>query len=189
MSTDRPSSLSPEAVAALLELELQAVRLRARLASADDLFRAADAALDAGLYSPGLAEVALFAEKNLSELTAPYLAAMAELAITIPEDEEGLIWYLLRRYVGEVATGAIGPERGAARVVHEVEHHFHLDQRIRRYVGDSHGLEHIMSLYYAYDDVEVKRFAEVDALLVEACREWMRGHAGDHTPSRAGNAH
>ncbi|MBX3740196.1 MAG: hypothetical protein KF712_04350 [Akkermansiaceae bacterium] len=174
MSTDDSSLPSPAAVTALQELELQAVRLRARLANADDLFRAADAALDAGIYSPGLAEVAFFAEKQLSELSVPYLAAMGDLGIITPENEEGIIWYLLRRYIGDVAAGTVGPKVGAARVVSEVDRHFHLDQRIKKYVGDSHGIEYIMSLYYAYDDVDENRFAEVDGLLVEACREWMQ---------------
>lgn len=178
MNTDRPSSLSPEAAAALQELELQAVRLRARLASADDLFRAADAALDAGIYAPGLSEVALFAEKQLSELRVPYLEAVADLKIATPEDEEGIIWYLLRRYIGDVAAGTVGPKDGAARVVSEVDRHFHLYRRIKKYVGDSHDIEYIMSLYYAYDDVDEDRFAEVDGLLLESCREWMQEHGG-----------
>jgi hypothetical protein len=166
------------AEAALLALELQVVRLRARLANADDLFRAADAALDAGIYSPGLAEVVFSAEKQLSELRVPYLAAVADLKIATPEDEEGIIWYLLRRYIGDVAAETIEPERGASRVVGEVESHFDLSRRVKKYVGDSHGLEHIIGCYYTYDDVDESRFAEVDGLLVEACREWMREHRG-----------
>jgi len=178
MSTDHPIDPSPAVEAALLELELQAVRLRARLANADDLFHAADAALDAGIYSPALAEVALFAERNLSELTAPFRMAAEELGIAIPEDEEDVIWYLLRRYIGDVASGKVEPERGAARVVGEVYDHFDLYQRAKKYVGDSHGLEHIIGCYYGYDDVDEKRFAEVDALLLESCREWSEGAGG-----------
>lgn len=158
------------------ELELQGARLRAGLANADDLFHAADAALNAGIYSAALAEVAVFAEKQLSELTRPYLAAVAELGMAVPEDQESLIWYLLQRYIGDMVAGTIEPERGAARVVQEVDHHFRLYQRTIKYAGDSHGLEHILSYYYAYDDLPEKRFAEVDELLMEACREWMRVH-------------
>lgn len=183
MSDGQTTESSPPAKAALEELKLQAVRLRVGLASSDDLIRAADAALDAEVYAHGLAEVALFLENRSSDLPAPFLAAVKELGITLPADEDGMIWYLLRRYIGEVAAGTIEPQPGVARVIQEVDHHFRLFDKVRKYVGDSHGYQYIISLYYDYDevrpDLRPEVFAEGDRLLLEACRDWMREFGGD----------
>ncbi len=49
-------------------LQFQAVRLAAGLGTSDDLRKVADDALNAGIYSPELAEVAIFSEHRLATL-------------------------------------------------------------------------------------------------------------------------
>lgn len=171
-TTEFPSA----AKAALEELELQAARLKAGLASSDDLVRAADAALDAGIYSDELAQVAVFAEKRLSDLSDDFLTAVSELGLMISSNRDGIIWQLLRRYIGDVVARKLAPTEGASLVVREVD--WHLGLEAREYVGDSHGLEHIIGLYHAYDDVGPERYPEIDGLLFEACRDWMREYGG-----------
>lgn len=53
-------------------LQLQGVRLAAGLASSEDLQYVSDQALNSGIYSPSLAETALFSENTLDEL-APHI--------------------------------------------------------------------------------------------------------------------
>jgi hypothetical protein len=134
--------------------------------------------LNAGIYSHELAQVALFLEKHESALSGPFLRGVEELGLNPPKDEDGMIWYLLRQYIGEMVEGKISPERGGARIFEEVDLHFNLYEKIKRYVGDSHGYQNIIGLYHAYDDVRPERFPEVDLALIEACREWMREYGG-----------
>lgn len=158
---------------ALRGVELQAIRLRAGLANEHDLWNAANVALDAGIYSAGLAAVVFFEERRLVDFSDPFLQSAEELGVLAAEDEESIIRYLLIRYLGDVVSGGLTPAEGARLVVNEIDHHFRLYDRTKKYAGDSHGLEHIIGLYYAYDDVDKRRFAEVDRLLIEACRDWL----------------
>jgi hypothetical protein len=156
------------------ELQLQGVRLAAGLASSDDLRKVADQALNAGIYSPGLAETALFTEDILSELAPHYRTALTELQIVHPTDQEEIIWYLLRYYLGEVDRGELKPSEGVGKNLKEVYYHFNLYERSDKYVGDSHNLEMILADYYAFEDLGPERYAEIENSILNECRKWLK---------------
>lgn len=168
------------------ELQLQGVRLTAGLASSDDLRGVADKALNAGIYSPSLAETALFSEHNLAELAPDYTKALHELQIDCPTDEEEIIWYLLRYYIGEVAGGRLKPSEGVETLLKEVYYHFNLYERSVNYVGDSHNIERILGDYYAFDDVGPERYAEIEESILSECRKWL--HQNSQPSAAADNA-
>ncbi len=123
------------------ELQLQGVRLAAGLASSDDLRRAADTALNTGMYSPSLAEAALFSEKDLMELDPAYRRALKELQINYPTETEEVIWYLLRHYIEEIEQGKIKPSEGVENILRDVYYPFNLYERSNKCVGDSYHIE------------------------------------------------
>jgi len=156
------------------ELQLQGVRLTVGLASSDDLRCVADKALNAGIYSPALAETALFAENDLFELAPAYIKALQELKIDYPTNEEEIIWYLLRYYIGEIDRGRLKPSDGVGKLLQEVYYHFNLYERSNKYVGDSHNIESILGDYYAFDDLGPERYAEIEDSILSECRKWLQ---------------
>jgi len=157
-----------------IELQLQGVRLAAGLASSDDLRRAADAALNMGMYSPSLAETALFAENDLMELGPDFQKALKELQIHYPVEKEEIIWYLLRHYLTQIERGEIKPSEGVEKLLKEVYYHFNLYERSEKCVGDSHNLESILGEYFQLEDFGPDRHAEIEASILIKCRKWLQ---------------
>jgi len=155
-------------------LQLQGVRLAAGLASSEDLQNVSDQALNSGIYSPSLTETALFSENTLDELAPHYRSALNELQIDYPTDEEEIIWYLLRYYIGAVDSGELKPSEGGEKILQEVYYHFNLYERSDKYVGDSHHIESILADYYAFDDLGPKRDPEIQASILNECRKWLQ---------------
>lgn len=155
------------------ELQLQGVRLAAGLASSDDLRRAADTALNMGMYSPSLAEAAIFSENDLMELGPAYRRALKELQINYPTEIEDIIWYLLRHYVAEIENGEIKPSEGVEKILHDVYYPFNLYERSNKCIGDSHHIEGILGEYFQLEDFGPDRHAEIEASILTECRDWL----------------
>jgi hypothetical protein len=156
------------------ELQLQGVRLSAGLATSDDLRRVADTALNLGLYSPSLAEAALFSENDLIELGPAYKNALKELHINHATEKEEIIWYLLRHYIAEIGQGEIKPSEGVEKLLHDVYYHFDLYDRSVRCIGDSHHIEGILGEYFQLEDFGTDRHAEIEAAILSECMDWLQ---------------
>jgi uncharacterized protein (DUF433 family) len=173
----------------LSQLAYQGVRHLAGLATSCELRQAANAALNAGLYSPSLADVAVFLDKRLSDIGPVFQEALRELHIAVPESCDDCCWTLLRHYIGQIANRYVLPREGLGGLMHEVFFGFNLHEKSTRYVGDSHDIEQLISAYYGYDDLLERPHevsfnglygrAAVDALdadVVAKCASWLERH-------------
>lgn len=149
-----------------------AARYRLGLASGADLTRIADQALDREIYSSSLGELATISNPIMSEVGPLFEKAMDELNVAIPDFEEAVstvLCCLLR----EVLAGTVTPREGMSRVVNEIYHHCGLHEGSKELAGDSHDLQDLLSAFYAYDDINESRFAEIDEEIVGLARQWV----------------
>lgn len=133
-------------------LTLQLARLRLRVATSEDLVRAAEEALVAGYESTSLAILA--GEKNpiWSDIEPLVRSAVADLGREFP-DLDAACWTVLRHHVGRIAEGSVPPLAGMRTILDEVVYPGDLHSRSRHVLGDSHDLERLIGNYWQADDV------------------------------------
>jgi hypothetical protein len=111
--------------------------------------------------------------------------ALRDLAIALPSKEEA-VCSLLRHHVGRIAEGLVPPRDGMRSVLNEVYYPADLYTETTKYVGDSHGLQHLLGSFYSYDDLEERpeevsfegKFGEealvgLDRHIVSLAKSWI----------------
>ena len=168
-------------------IELTAARYVLGIVPSEELKRAADQALDAGIDSPSLCELAGIIHSTMSEAGPLFEAALRELSVQAPSKEEA-IWIVLSHWLTEISKGRLDPIDGMARVMSEVYHPAKLYERTKNFVGDSHDLQSLIGNYYAVDDGDIARIAanglhdEAELLketrmnMVRQAKEWLAKH-------------
>jgi hypothetical protein len=171
-------------------LLVTAARYALGLAKSLELTEAADSELNRGVYSDALIQLATMHGLVVEEAGPLFEKALHELGVPLPFREDALRALLLH-YIGAVAEGTVPPHAGLARLVDELYFPVIAQEPVSRYVGDSRGIESLLSYYWAYDDVRGRltevsvsgrygeeAVAELDRLVVEAAWRWVRERAG-----------
>ena len=143
----------------LENVRIAAAQLALGNASAADLKSAASSAVDAGAMTPDLAALATLRDDTLAEAEPLFRRALADLQMSLPSLDEA-VWLLLRREVQGIADGSIEAEAGLKRIM-VLFYDADLHQKSHELVGDSHGIEHLVGLYWELHDIEAHR-TEVD---------------------------
>ncbi len=168
-------------------IELTAARYVLGSIPSEELKRAADQALDAGIVSPSLSELACIIHPIMSETGPLFEAMLGGLSIQLPSKEEA-IWIVLRHWLTEISQGRLDPMDGMARVISEVYDQANLHERTKNYVGDSHDLQGLIGNYIAVDDGDIARIAsygshdetellnETRTNMVRQAKEWLAKH-------------
>ena len=129
-----------------------AVRYRLGLQDTESLVRAADSLLADGHTVPAVIELSILDSPVMAEAAPVFERVCAELGVTIPNKVEA-VDELLRTYLESIASGARPPREGLAAIMREVYFPHMAGEPCKRYVGDSHGMEHLIGAYWAYDDL------------------------------------
>ncbi|MDX2241673.1 MAG: hypothetical protein NW224_13395 [Leptolyngbyaceae cyanobacterium bins.302] len=169
------------------KLKFHGSRYRLNLATCTELREVADEALNSGFYSPALVDTALDAEDNLLEIGSAFMDALAELKVVVPESIEDCIWGVLHYSIQQVATLAVEPEVGLARIM-EVYRVCSLYEYSQKFVGDSHDIQNLIGAYWEYDGIWERYFGDefqkgqeqardLDKDVIERCQVWIRKHA------------
>ena len=159
-------------------LRFHGLRFRLGLANCSELRQVADAALNAGIYSPSLVDAALDAEEWLWEIGIAFQKALSELSITLSDSKEECCWEVLRYHIGQIASQEVEPFAGLKGIM---QVYYGCQDLIQsdRYIGDSHDIHELIGAYWGYDDLiegnqEIKtdqdKCIELDQAVVEICR-------------------
>lgn len=133
-------------------LEIEAARYRIGLSTSRDLVQAATDALVAGKNSPTLRMLASELDPQMSDVGPMFERSLEELGSETPTSEDAA-WILLRHLIGRIADGEVDPIPGVGEILEQVYYPCNLHSQAIHYVGDSHGIELMLSHYYAIDDV------------------------------------
>ncbi len=134
-------------------IQVAAARLALGVLTSAELVRAADEALELGVYSDSLGELATVSNPIMAEVGPIFLKSLKELGISCPSKEEAA-WMLLRHHIARIANETIPAREGLRQMMREVYYPANLSVRATKCVGDSHGLEYLIGDFYAYDDLE-----------------------------------
>ncbi len=156
---------------------------RLNLANCRELRKVADEALNAGFYSPFLVDAALDAEDNLWGIGPAFVDALPDLEVAVPESDEDCIWIVLYHSIRQIATLAVEPKVGLARIVK-----CNLYERSQELVGDSHDIQNLIRAYWQYEEIlavylgdefqqEGKaKVKDLDDEVIEHCQIWLGKH-------------
>lgn len=153
-----------------------------------ELTRVADRALERGLYSFSLGELATMRQPVMADAGPLFESALHELGIDIPAPENA-VWVLLRYHIGRIATGKVTPRAGLCAILKDVYYPAKLYAQRQRYGADVYDVATFHASYYFYDDLET-RSTEVsfnglygedaikafDQAVVKSAEEWRSRH-------------
>ena len=169
----------------LEQLRFHGLRFRLGLANCSELRQVADAALNAGIYSPSLVDAALDAEAWLWEIGIAFQKALSELSITLPDSKEECCWEVLRYHIEQIASQEIEPFTGLQGIMQVYYGCRDLIQS-NHSVGDSHDIHELVGAYWSYDDLiegpqeiltDEDTCLELDQAVVEICQAWLNKHS------------
>ncbi len=163
--------------------QFRAVAARYVLGCADGmaLVQAADALLDAGIYSWSIGELATTPQSTLRDIGPLFESALKELAIPLPSPEEA-VYALLRWHLCPVFERREPPHRAIEILWSELGNLFLFDPRFRNREPE----RRLVYVWYQYDNLleyieggfvsreEAERQAmELDTEIVEDIQSWM----------------
>ncbi len=174
-----------------LGLNVAAARYAIGAITSKELQEAADDALNQGVYSYSLGELATSSEPIMVVAGPLFEAALRELGISRPSKEHA-VNLLLEHYVRSIAEERVAAYEGLERIVRELYYPVIEKEKVSRYAGDSRKIHHLLGAYYAYDDLSDRpdevsydgKFGReavkaLDHQVIELAREWNREHTCD----------
>ncbi len=172
----------------LLRLRIAAARYALRHMSnnfsGEELKLGADDALNHGVYSYSLGELATLSVPLLSDAAPLFESALAELEIPLPSTEDAIA-SLLEHNIRSIVEGAVSPYEGIHRLVHECYYPMIQQEKALTYAGDSRGIQHLYAAYWDYADLDILGYDGkygpeaaniLDGEVVEDAKEWNREH-------------
>jgi hypothetical protein len=177
-----------QSVDAMEVLRFLAAKYALGLARSWELPPAADRALDAGIYSESLAEVASTCDPIMSDVGPLFERAMTELGERIPEQLEAA-WILTRFCVEQIAQPTSSPVEVLHFLCWEVDHH-HSVPEPKDVVGEALDISELLGIYHSYSEPnenyyepeqrlildERERQSLLDRLARAEARAWLERH-------------
>lgn len=125
-------------------------------------------------YLPALDDYAGFAEHLVPALHA----AMRNFGIAMP-DRSGAIRQIIAFHLGAIAEGREDPLEGFKRVLDAVRFEDEFSEGYAHFLGDSFGVEKLVGLYHAVDDLHDSRLEEIRQAMREEAQHWIEHNRSD----------
>jgi hypothetical protein len=132
-------------------LELQAARYSFGHLTTSQMQKLIEGLLSQGIYADEFLDV-VEPEAATREVVGPaFEKALIALGITVPSYEEA-VWNILRRHISQIADGQTDALDGLKALIDEVYWSYDFHSKANQYLGDSHGIERLIGLYWEYDE-------------------------------------
>lgn len=131
-------------------LEFQAALYSFGHLNTQDMQKIIDGLLNEGTYADEFLDVIYPDYDTREEVGAAFKRSLKALGIVAPNYEEA-VWTILRHYVSRIANQEIDALDGLKELMREMDYNFHA--KTKKYLGDSHGVEYLIGLYWDYYDV------------------------------------
>jgi hypothetical protein len=174
----------------MLDLRHIAVRYRLGLVDTESLIRVADTLLAEGRDTPAIIQLSILDFPVMADVAPIFERACTESGVTIPTKAQA-VDDLLRSHLEAIVSGERAPREGLDAVMREIYNPYFADEPCKKYVGDSHGLQHLIGLYWGYDDLMerprqvscdgeygAKAIARWGELVQQQARDWLQKY--DH---------
>lgn len=133
-------------------LHYQAAKLAMENLNADDIKSAIHALVDGGLYLDEFLEALDARKPRMDEVLPAFFAALKHSGISIP-DKEQAVWNLIEFHLGEIALETSDALDELKELIADVYWDYDFHTPTQEYLGDSHGIENLVGLFWAADDL------------------------------------
>lgn len=139
---------------AMSKLKTLAARAALGIASSKEIISIANDVLEMGMYSDSIAELSYMDEGvNSDKVLTLFINYLEENGLTLP-DKQIATKQLISEYLKLILNGVSSPRLIIRYLKNEVLDQVNGLNAKYKYVGDGYGLQEIISMYYAYDDIE-----------------------------------
>ena len=166
-------------------LRLQAARFALGLwVDADQIKATVESLVDAGVWQEAFLPALVERHPRFDDVLPAFLAALDHHGIAVP-DKEAAIWQLIEHYLRDVVSAPSDALWQLGRFMDEVYGHCQFDMPAKKYVGDSHRIEQLLSLYWAAGDMRERpeitvngqqgpqAWVELNRLIVLEAERWL----------------
>lgn len=149
--------------------------------SIDQMREVINGLINKGVYFDSFYDV-LYPDYDSEQVVGPaFERALVSLGVTIP-DYESSVWIIIRYYLNKIASTRVDPYEGLSELMKEMYWKYDFHSKTRQYLVDSHGLQNLIGLYWAYDDltdtsVDVSFNEKVGEEAVEELKKAIFGEA------------
>lgn len=158
-----------------------AARYALEILPAEEMKAVASALIRRGRWSDDIDALHTAVEPSIFDLGPHFDTVLEEEGVQVPSKDEAA-WGLLRLHLQDIVAGLTSPREGLQRVMADVGDAADFHSASTEYVGDSHGMEHLVGFMHHYDDIEddahdgrgdPARFARLDKLVLEEAARWI----------------
>jgi hypothetical protein len=139
-------------VVVMIDLQYMAIRYRLGLLNTESLVSIADDLIKEERDTPATIHLAILEPPIMADAAPIFERMCDELGVVVPNKEQAFD-ELLRFHLISIASGSRDPRAGLHDMMQEVYFPHIINEPVKKYVGDSRGLEHLISSYWSYDDL------------------------------------
>jgi hypothetical protein len=135
-----------------LSLHYQAAKLAMGKLNADEIKATIHALVDGGFYLDDFLDALDSSRPRLDEVLPGLLAAFSHYGIVVP-DKEQAVWILIEHHLKAITAGDSDPLEQLSKLIADVYWDYDFHTPTKEYLGDSHGIEHLIGAYWEADDL------------------------------------
>jgi hypothetical protein len=128
---------------------------------------------------------------QMDEVLPAFLKVLKKYDIAVPE-RGAAVWEILKIHISAIASEDIDPLEGLNKMMSDVYWDYDFQVLTKEFIGDSHGIELLIGLYWAYDDLRdeshrfsCKRKLNIDEIKGEVVKEAKRWINKYHPPKNS----
>ena len=156
-----------------------AARIAFGTVNADEIQSTVDSMLMNGVYSREFIDIMDSKPARLDEVLPPFVAYLQREGISVPTKDQA-VWQLIAHHVSRIVSGAADPISELQELISDVYWDYDFHTPTREYLGDSHGIQYLIGLYWENDDMtdrdcngSQKEIKEIKEAIVKRSKEWM----------------
>jgi hypothetical protein len=108
--------------------------------------------IDEGIFEDVFLDVIWPEVDTRERVGAAFVRAMRCIGVNIP-DYEKAVWDILRYHNLRIARAEVDPLEGTISMINGTYWHYDFHAKTKKYLGDSHGIEKFIGIYWGYDDL------------------------------------
>lgn len=132
-------------------LHYQAAKLAMGKLNADEIKATILGLVDGGFYLDDFLDALDNSRPRLDEVLPGLLAAFSHHGIVVP-DKEQAVWILIEHHLKAIAAGESDPLEELSKLIADVYWDYDFHTPTKEYLGDSHGIEHLVGAYWEADE-------------------------------------
>ena len=136
----------------MVNLKYIAAKIAFGTVNADEIQAVIDSLLADGSYSDEFIDIMDSNPARLDEVLPPFTTYLYREKISIPSKDKA-VWQLIEYHVSRIASEISDAFEELKALISDVYWDYDFHSQTKRYLGDSHGIEHLIGLHWERDEI------------------------------------